>query len=117
MMSLNGAHIERLGDRKNSGGYKYSDDKNFAFFEVTWQNVSGHYLIQKRHRERQLVSRFPPKTVYGPYPVAILEPETEVNDVDERCLQILKRSYELRRIFDELGNMAAVTGLQELVVN
>lgn len=84
------------GGRK---GYRYSEGGEYyewAFIDVYWQKVSDHYLIEKRERHHQNVRRFPLKDIFGPFHVEILEPETNEEAVDQRCLEILKRELKIK---------------------
>ena len=70
-------------------GYRFSNERDYAFFDVYWYKVSGYYLIQERSRRRQLVSRFGIKQIMGPYPIEILDKNANEKDVDKRCLELL----------------------------
>ncbi len=87
--------IERLDASKSyapgKGGYRFHDNFHYAFIDVYWEKVSGHYLILTRDRFKQHFTSRPIKPINGPYAVEILKPETTEESVDRRCLEILKQ--------------------------
>lgn len=92
--------IERLDNSKSyasGNGYRFSDQWRFAFYDIYWNRVSGHYLIQEAYRLKQLNLRWGIKPRNGPYALEILEPETSEEAVDRKCLErlisIIKRNY------------------------
>ncbi len=86
--------IERLNASMSyapgRGGYRFHDNFHYAFVDVYWQKVSGHYLILTRDRFKQHFKNRPIKPINGPYAIEILEPETSEEAVERRCLEILK---------------------------
>ena len=86
--------IERLeGDwqRWEPGrGYRFENVEGYAFYDVYWKKISGHYLIQEQSRRRQIISHREPKPIMGPIPLEILEGDRSEESVDQRCLAVLK---------------------------
>lgn len=98
--------IRRLEGNYGKGepgkGYRFSNEFGYALYDVYWQKISNHYLIQEQSRRRQLLWSKAKgiKPMFGPFPVEILEPETSEDSVDKRCLEILKNRVELEARVD-----------------
>ena len=106
--------IERL-DRSQfharGNGYRFHDEWEYAFYDVYWNKVSEHYLIQEAYRLKQHNMRLGIKPLTGPFSLEILEPETSEETVDRKCLEhllgVIKRHYpeiniDIRGNFDLL---------------
>lgn len=93
--------IERLDRSKvytPGEGYRFYDGWIYAFYDVYWNRVSEHYLIQERYRLKQHNMKLGIKLLDGPNPVEILDPETSEETVNKRCLErlicVIKRNYK-----------------------
>lgn len=75
--------LERI-DKKFWKGYRFRDD-HYAFYDVFYQKVSGHYVVleQSRYRQYRWGRGVQPKPVMGPYILEVLEPEAG----EGRCRQ------------------------------
>ncbi len=80
--------LERF-DEAYRKGYRFSDARIYALYDVYWLKVSGYYLIQQRSRFRQHNRKLEIKNMNGPFPIEILEKASEEWHADQRCLDIL----------------------------
>ncbi|MBI4980465.1 hypothetical protein HZC30_02810 [Candidatus Woesearchaeota archaeon] len=75
-------------------GYRFSNPTGYAIYDILWQKVSDHYLIQQQERIRNLRMKGGVKPMMGPYPVEILEGDLTEGSIDQRCLEILKKNVD-----------------------
>ncbi len=85
-----GNGIIRRQEGVDGKGYRFSNPMRYAFYDVLWQKVSNHYLIQQRERIRNLRMVGGVKPMSGPYPIEILDADRTEESIDQRCLEILK---------------------------
>lgn len=71
-------------------GYRFSNPMHYAVYDVYWQKISNHYLIQEQSRIRNLRMVGGVKPMSGPYSVEILDTDRSEESIDQRCLGILK---------------------------
>jgi hypothetical protein len=76
-------------------GYRFSNPMGYAIYDILWQKVSDHYLIQQRERIRNLRGDGGVKPIMGPYPVEILDGDLKEESIDQRCLEILKEKVSI----------------------
>ncbi|MBI4020174.1 MAG: hypothetical protein HY367_02480 [Candidatus Aenigmarchaeota archaeon] len=89
--------IERIEGDIVRKGWRYSDDE-YAFYDVYYMMVSGHYLIEECSRRKQYRTSLPPKDVFGPLPLEIIEGDIPEEEVDRKCLGRLESKFRFKAV-------------------
>ncbi len=73
-------------------GYRASNEQ-YAFYDVCWRKVAGHYVIQEQHRLKQYNRKLSVKPISEPSIIDILELDIDEDSVDRRCLELVRSKF------------------------